>query len=349
MKKLVVADYLGNSNHEGVPSGHVLKILREAEKVLAGEQEIVYIVTENYKEYLPELNIHHYVRYMDHSCSGLKKVLQRIAKITNIISILRTGNRIWFINIDFWFYLTLVFIPTIGKKLYATNYVDYYVGNNWTSKLKLLVYKKGNAKLKCEFTTAQCLHQRNQVYIPDYYFDEPVYNGYIKLDKKKQILFCGGISRAKDVEGLVRAFGQNGQPLKIEGQFESLALYEHICGRATSNIQISNKRLSDEEYYSGVGESKFIVLPYKRENYFGRSSGVILEAVFMDAVVIAPDFLLNELGIDGILYSNINELASFNINHVSVERCNEIIRNNCKFKERYSLRHVKNIYMTNID
>lgn len=348
MEKLIVADYLGNSDAQGIPTGHVLKTLKEAEKILDGEKEALYIVTKKYKEYLKELKILHYVESIDHSCHGFRKIFQTIKKIDNIINVLKYGNNIWFINIDFWFYLAFVFIPIKGKTIYATNYIDYYVGKNLIDKIKLFVYKIGNSKLKCEFTTAQYLRRNNQVYIPDYYFDETVYNRYKKIDKKNQVLFCGGISRAKDIDGVIRTFVENRQPLKIKGQFESNLLHENTCKIATENIEIVNNRFSDEEYYTFLGEFKYVILPYKKENYSGRSSGVILEAIFMDAIVIAPDFLLDQLGVSGIPYKNINELINFNVSKVSDEICNEIITKNTLFKVNYSLKRIKDIYISNI-
>lgn len=345
MSDLIIVDYIGNSNNSGELSGHLLKVLKELNVLLSDDCALAFIVADNYVPYTKDLNVIENIKRISIRNSRLGRIIQRFINIQKIIS---TGDNIWFVNVDFWFYFIINLMNVKNKKLYATNYINYTQGNGLSGWIKKIIYSRGSAKLRYEFTTSKKLQTNNQVYVPDYWFDESIYQKY-KTDKRKnQVVFCGGISSAKEVEGLVRAFSLNKQLLLIQGLFESETLYKKVIDNATSNIEIHNQRLSDVAYYSGIGSSEFVILPYKKEHYQGRSSGVILEAVFLDTIVIAPKFLLEELGIDGIGYKDIAELSTFSIQDVREEKRNQILLNNKKYKEEYSASRVKQIYLSHL-
>lgn len=343
MKELIIADYIGNSMPDDKPSGHLVKLLRETDMLLKDEFNISYIVADNYVSFLPKLKIHSIVNHLCQKGNKINRIRQRYK---NISQILKAKEPIWFINTDFWFYLYLATHRITNKKIYTLNYLTYKPETDEKGvgkKIKWLIYRRASHKVKKEFVTCKNLYSQNQVYVPDYYFDPKLYEKYIQKEKKNQVVFCGGISSAKEVEQVVSVFSKNKQPLIISGKFESQELYEKITKTSYENIQIKNCRLSDDEYYKLIGESKYVILPYKESCYSGRSSGVILEALFLNALIIGPQFLLTELGISGITYKRIEELQSFNmLDHEETNK--RILLQNIGIKDRYSRDHVKNIY-----
>ena len=343
MKKLIIADYIGNSMQDDKPSGHLVKLLRETEMLLRDDFDISFIVSDNYVSSLPELQIHSIVTHLSQKGNKIERILQRYK---NISQILKIKEPIWFINTDFWFYVYMATHRIANKSIYTLNYMTYKPEVNEKGlgiKIKWLIYRWASHKIKTEFVTCKKRYGQNQVYVPDYYFDPQLYEKYISKKKKNQVVFCGGISSAKEVERVVEVFAKNQQLLLICGRFESQDLYERVTKNSYDNIIIDNNRLSDEEYYKLMGESKYIILPYKESCYSGRSSGVILEAMFLDAVIIGPNFLLNEIGIAGIAYNDLNDLLEFDID--AHEKENAIaLELNKGIKDRYSKEYVRKQY-----
>lgn len=341
MKKLIVADYIGNSSKDKKPSGHLVKLLREINELLKNDFDISYIVADNYAEFSTEIKITAMVKHLDNTKSRINRVMQRYK---NLSTIFKQEFPIWFINVDFWFYFYVAFSRHKANDIYVLNYCSYkHQRGSYIQNLKWWIYQKANKKIKKEFVTNRHLYMDNQVYVPDYYFNPQIYEKYNRTKKKNQVVFCGGISRAKEVEHLVDVFIKNRQPLIISGKFESEELFKTVRAKATDNIQIFNRRLSDFEYYSLIGESKYTILPYKKSCYSGRSSGVILEALFLDSVVIAPEFLLKELDIKGITYENLDNLQNLDLS-IQEHYCNELLANNELVKKKYSIQQVKKIY-----
>ena len=65
--------------------------------------------------------------------------------------------------------------------------------------------------------------------------------------------------------------------------------------KAHKNIRIENIRLDDDAYYRELAKHRFVLLPYREESYSNRSSGVVLESIFLGNIVIGPKFLLRQL------------------------------------------------------
>ena len=53
---------------------------------------------------------------------------------------------------------------------------------------------------------------------------------------------------------------------------------------------------------------KYVVLPYDAKCYDGRTSGVLLESIFVGAIPIAPKALLHQNGISGLGYTRLSEI-----------------------------------------
>lgn len=346
MKQLIIADYIGNCTIDDKPSGHLLKLITEISCLLQDDYTISLILADNYAANFPSYLVKDVVPHLRQGKNALRRIFQRYR---NINKILKNDGKIFFINTDSWFYIFISLMNIKNKEIYALNYIDYASKEprNLMSKISSFFYEKGNKKLKGEFITQKKKYKKNQVIVPDYYFDLNKYEKYMTAHSEPAVLFCGTISRAKDVIGLTEVFIKNRLKLTISGKFQSDTLYNEIKAlkSKSDNIIIENKRLSDDEYYQRMAENDFIVLPYKKACYSGRSSGVILEAVFLDRVIIAPDFLLEELGICGISYTTINELETLDLSKYDK---NAIIAQNRYIKVFYSKENVRLLYTSTL-
>ncbi|MGE7307317.1 hypothetical protein ACQKJG_26105 [Priestia megaterium] len=353
MKHISVIDYIGNCNESGEATGHVLKTLKDARITLENNFTVSMILTKDYTKYFKQKDIKYKLNLsskINFRRSKISRLFFQVQKLYFTRSILNREDRMWFVNTDFWLFVSLIFFKKRNhQKIYVTNYIDYYASGGIKKNFKNFIFKKALHKIDCVFTTNANVQVEKHVYIPDYSFNKSIYSNYMSEYKKSQVYMCGGINEAKDVDGLVDAFINNGEKLLIKGNFQSEDKFKYLSGKASSNIEIYAGHLNEDEYYKNIAENQFIVLPYKKENYNNRSSGVILESIFLKAIVIAPNYLLKQLGIDGIGYDDINELSNFHINEIPPCKIEKILQNNSKLLERYDSDIIQKRYLSNFN
>ena len=117
------------------------------------------------------------------------------------------------------------------------------------------------------------------------------------------------MSPYKKLEELIEVFEENGIPLEIYGKFFDHKRFENLRRKAGRKIIIENVILPQETYYKKLAEAQYTVLPYDMRQYKGRTSGVLLEALFVQTIAIAPSDLLKENGMPGIGYERLRELS----------------------------------------
>ena len=348
MKKITLVDYIGNCDAKGEVTGHASKTLHETEAMLKEDYDVSMVLTPPYAQLFEKDKISYILPYdssPQRQGTKLKKISLYLKKIKAVHEVVKHEQEIWFVNTDFWLYVGLLFSrKKKEQKIFATNYLDFYSKKN----LKNFIYDCAVRKIDCVFHTNAKLKRENHQYIPDYWFDKKKYSKYLVEEKQENVYICGGINAGKDIIGAIDAFNANGQSLIICGKFSSQDLYEKAIHRANKNIKIENTRLDDETYYRRLAKHKFVLLPYKEENYSNRSSGVVLESIFLGNIVIAPKFLLNQLGIAGIEYGSIQELGKFSINNISQERMQEIEDSNILLCEKYDYNNVRETYLNNL-
>ena len=353
MKQINIIDYIGNCNENGEATGHVLKTIKEAVNILHEKFEVNLIITEDYKKYFSSEMIKYTVstssrvNYINNLC---RKIWFRIQKIMTVKKILESESNIWFINTDFYLYIGLAISKNKNNRsVFVTNYFDYSNENGVVGKIKNYFYKVGMKKVTKEFTTNPSLNYGKYEFFPDYAFDFEQYKKYISEKKEKNVYMCGGMNEAKDLEGLIDVFNFNEQSLVVCGNFPSEERFKKLSDKSNSNIIIKNQFLDDEEYYKNISSNKFIVLPYKKEHYYHRSSGVILESIFLGSTVIAPNFVLDFLGVNGIGYDKLEDLKKFKIDDISNERIIEISKKNENILEKYKISSIKEKYIRIFD
>lgn len=344
MRKILLVDYIGYSDKSGVPTGHSNKVMQELINMLCEGFEVQIAAPEQNILQLTNAEVFYQVPYQEGTISS--KYRRVWLQLRTIRKLFKYTEEVWFVNTNRWvfFMLALCKKPRC-RRIYITNYLDFY--HETTSKAGLMwrrIYNKAMKKVDAVFMTDVTVHKDKHYYIPDYWFDEK-YESYSTLQKKNAVYMCGCMNEGKEIERAIKAFKSNGLPLVIKGNFFSDTFYQKCKSVASENIDITSIRMEEKEYYRQLGSHKFVLLPYKKSSYNHRSSGVILESVFLNNVVIAPNFMLEQLGIKGIGYEDIDELRSLDLNSYDDEYIEDILRQNTKIKIKYSYKSVRSTYM----
>lgn len=316
MDKVLLIDYYGTCNREGELVGHSNKVIKEYGELLKGEFDVGVAVSPcmvaGMKNEFNEVIQLKYNIYTNTAIRLSGKIKDKIKLYINIYQALKVGGYdiYWFIRSDFFLFLYLNVLCIIKKrKMIALIYQSEYGGE----KLKRIInciFRLGIHKLDGIIYTQKnlkTLHSKG-LYIPDYYYDEKKYEKYKKLKKKDKAVCIGTMNTYKRLEELVDAFNRNGMYLEIIGYFYEKDRVHKLKSIAKENVYIEDAILSDDRYYSLLAESKFSVLPYDMKEYNQRSSGVLLESIFLDTIVVAPQELLRQNNVKGIGYNSITQL-----------------------------------------
>lgn len=305
-------DYINSVDENGKATGHGVKVVNEYISII--NQEIVEVIASS--EYLENIDLQDKatVKLDFVSFSGTlnftKKIQQIINKLRNINKSIksRDGDIVWFTNIDWVLYLYLALWKK-KKKVIVTTYKDMFVCNTFSDKVKKYLIEKAIRKIDLMVATNKNIkYDCKTVYVPDFYFNE-MYLKYEDVIKKNEVLMIGTMGNNKDIETLVDQFKNINMKLNIVGKFYSEDRYKNLMDIKSENVNIANRRLSDKEYYDLLSQYKYVVLPYKMSNYEKATSGILLESIFLNLVVIAPIELLEYNSINGVGYSDLIELS----------------------------------------
>lgn len=346
--KIKIIDYIGYCNGKREPTGHTVKTLNDAGMLLKDDFEIEYIVPDiiksfiKYGKVIKSFNIDNSKAGDNRNLHKIKYIIKKICVIKKILK-MYDNEILWFLNTDFWLFFTLIFSDVKKNRIFVTNYIGMN-GDSLKSRFKNSIYKNALKKTTKVFVSDIKVNDEKQIFIPDFYYDPRQYEKYVSKDKKNAVLSVGKMNPGKDIENLVDVFNKNGMDLTIAGEFNSKDIYNKVQSRADSNIKILNERIGYDDYYNMLGKYKFCVLPYKKNSYFNRSSGVILESLFLGAVIIAPDFLLEFTGINGIGYYDIHELEDLDLKKIE-NMLPDIYKQNRDYIKNYDANLVRERYL----
>lgn len=156
-------------------------------------------------------------------------------------------------------------------------------------------------------------YQPNLVYLPDYMYEPRRYSRFLGASKQNRVLIIGGLSlQEKEIVEAIHALGKAQIPVLIAGPISNQndrKLIESASSQYKS-VELKSGYFPDDHYDQLIAESKFVLLPYRKNRYLHRSSGVVLEATYLNTAVIAPDFLLSHSDIPGIGYSELSEIPN---------------------------------------
>lgn len=322
MKKIILVDYYGNCDTAGKSLGHSHKVLNEYQALIDG----VYCV----EAILPQCVINEVDSNLfskvyrlpfqiieEGNRNIVKRIFDKIKLMINIYLALHktSADIIWFYRTDFFlfFYMFLHRKYKKGKLLCLVCQQKFAEGK--LGNLLNYIYQKGLQKFDGVIYTQKGMKPKhNQTfYMPDYYYDSKKYSPYLAVEKEMKVVCLGTMSPFKKLEELVEVFNENGIPLEIIGRFYDKKRAERLRKNANANILIQNTILTEEEYYKKLAGALYTILPYDMQQYVGRTSGVLIEALFVQTIPIAPDSLLNENKLKGIAYKSLQELINFDI------------------------------------
>lgn len=326
MKKVLLIDYYGTCDENGKAIGHSPKVLIEYGDLLKGEYVksvaaspclINEAVREQTQDFYRIYSLKYNIMTSDMTSFG-KRVKDKFKLFYNLHQVFQIENQdiLWFYRTDF--FLALYFYLFISKKRNKKKYPKIVVllyqnsfGENVLGRILNHIYYAGFKKADGIISTQEGFKDLGipALYIPDYYYDAQKYEKYRRMEKEDKVVCIGTMSPYKQLVPLVEAFNVNGLLLEIRGFFFDKEQYQLLLKIKKENILIENVILTEEEYYRTLAGAKYSILPYDMGQYQCRTSGVLQECVFLDTIAIAPKQLLLENQIEGIGYSNIEELA----------------------------------------
>ncbi len=343
--KLVLIDYVGQSNEQGKPVGHPVKALKETIELVDKIINVELIIPKNYEEEFSDRkkNIKF---FLNHYCqTNINRYFKRAAcffgKISNLIKIFRHTREgiMWFINSDFLLFVYLFFSPfKIKNKILLTLYREGYDNSGLKGKIKNYFFKLMIDRVDLVIKNSNKINVGSkEIFIPDYYYQGEHYNRY--MGGKKNFIICVGImTQEKDLLNLVKVCLNADIELKIMGFFPDKNLLPEIKKYAGKRIEILDKYLTTEEYYKAIAGAKFSILPYRKSSYQLRTSGILLESIFLNTLVIAPHFLLDYSNLPGLGYNNLGDIknivASLDDKKLAeIKKRMQYIRDDCSFEK----------------
>lgn len=318
MKKVLLIDYYGMCDQNGQPVGHSPKVLTEYAYLVKNDYEVSAAVSPCLFQGIDEVfSDRHKLKYdisTVNEQSIAKRITDKFKLFYNISLVLKIDGYdiYWFYRTDFFlfFFLWLRGLNKRGKKFIAQVYQESF-GSGMIRKILNRIYRRGILRFDGIIYTQKgmaSLHP-NTLYIPDYYYDVDRYKKYELIEKEEKAVCLGTMNPYKKLDELVDAFNRNGYSLEIKGYFFDKNYCQSLRSKVHSNIVIEDRILSEEEYYEALAGAKYTILPYDMDQYQCRTSGVLIESMFLKTTAIAPTQLLRANQIEGIGYDRIEELA----------------------------------------
>ncbi|WP_026659361.1 hypothetical protein [Butyrivibrio sp. AC2005] len=325
MKKVAIAEYINLENENKEPVGHAPKVLEESADLLKNKYNITLFCSESLSGGL--ITGYEVIKVKGNFHKGNKALMliSRWKNLNKVFSFAKDYDIIWFTNVDWVMYLYLAMKRKKRPHIMVTLYRDIIDDmKTYSSSLRRLL---GRICMRAVDDVALYIVTNpslklfdNQITLPDFYYSEK-YEKYKDVKKKEQLVCLGAMRGTKDLEGVVRHFAGTEIKVYIAGDFMDKDEYKSLKDISEDNITIEDRVLPFDEYYSLIAESKYTLLPYKKERYENATSGILLESIFLNSIPIAPEWLLSNNKISGIGYSSISELP------ITMEGLNKLAEN----------------------
>lgn len=311
-----MVDYYGACDRQGKAVGHSPKVAREYRTLFPEKDDIDLAVSPCIAAEVKDAgfgciySLPYNIVEADYNRIS-KRIVDKFRILRNIhqVSQIRGYDVVWFYRVDFFLMLYMIFA---GRRRGRQICLVYQMGGGTGAigKLLELVYRKGIRKFDGVIYTqpGMKISAEHSFYMPDYWYSKKKYDKYASLPKEEKAVCLGAMNPYKKLEELVDAFNRSGYPLEIAGYFFDKDRLQRLKSRARENIHIEDRILSEEEYYKKLGTAVYSVLPYDMVQYENRTSGILLESVFLGAVPVAPAALLETNGMTGIGYCSMDEV-----------------------------------------
>ncbi len=322
--KLLLIDTKGNTNKFGEIIGHPLKVLNQSYNIISKVHNISFLLANSFKftfikdytetkEFLP-FSVTIYTNFIGRIKNHFRRILNILLCINYIYKM--NPDKIWFVNQDNYL---LYLLP---NKIKAKSFINIYSYNFNIFRIN---------KFKAVFTSIHNLASNslsNTYLIPDYISK---FNSN-KSDKvnTEDILYIGSINQDKDTIAIIKLFEDkvDKRRLFIYGKIYDKSVLSYISkSEKNEKIIIKNEYLNDDSYQKYLENFKYVILPYKKNSYLNRGSGVYFDSIKFNCIPIFPSFMKNYYGIK---YDNYDNLVS--------------ILNNLECIPKSTLSNVKNNY-----
>lgn len=306
---IIVSDYIGHSDENGEPMGHPIKVVNETVELLKDVTSVGIAVPEHHIVKVgpcsgDRIGLPNYIcAFSNDKIGNLKKKWSNLKTLFG-----STQGTPLFINVDFSLFLYLDLFARRRKYWIMLCYNPLRGVSGWRHKIIESVLKRANAVIVTNKHFLDIIPGKT-IFIPDYYYIPELYKKH-ENEKKCTVMVClGTMGATKKLEELVQAMNGSTIRLKIIGNFKSDPVrFQKLKEMAGDNVSLENKYVANNEYYDLIGCSEYVVLPYDMDLYNERTSGILIESVFLDSIPVAPRRLLEYNGIDGIGYENISDL-----------------------------------------
>lgn len=319
MKKILLVDYYGTCDRDGNVVGHSPKVLKEYKELIQEDFDVSAAVSpcllqssgEGFEKVISlKYNIH-----TERTRSIWKRIKDKLKLFVNIYEVLKVKGYdiVWFYRTDFFLFLFFSLkITQNSTKLIAQIYQKVPFDGKFKNILDIF-FSRGIIKFDGLIYTQKSMKGLHpySMYMPDYYYNKDKYNRYKNILRKDKVVCLGTMSPYKKLTELVDVFNFNNKNIEIKGYFYDKNIYRDLLSRKKNNIIVQDVILSEREYYSTLAEAKYSILPYDIKKYKERTSGILLESLFLGAIIIAPKQLLLENRINGIGYENMSQLMYF--------------------------------------
>ena len=316
MKPIItMCNYYGMCDEQSNPVGHTVKVTNEYASILKERYAVNLVASpcivqncnNSYFEQLKKL------RY-NISISGngvIKRIVDKFKLIININQAIGNKGIYFFYQVDFFFFFYMFFFyrKKKNRKILCLMYHQDFTGGQLEWLLQV-IYEHALRKLDGVIYTQKGnpVPHDQTVWIPDFFYIDNQYAPYQIMEKKDRVVCVGTMNRYKQLEELVSAFAGKKTQLVIAGKFDDLERNSMLLKVKTDNIKIQNKNLSYDEYLKLLATSRYSIMPYDMRQYVNRTSGVLLESIYVGSIPIAPQELLTQNGLPGIGYKSLMDL-----------------------------------------
>lgn len=313
--EIIMCNYYGMCDLSGEPVGHTVKVTNEYAELLKEKYAVKLAASPCV---VKKSNASHFAQVQtlkyDICVNGngiMKRIHDKIKLLSNIYQIVKGENIYFFYQVDFFFFFYISFLYRVRKncKIICLIYHQDFTGGKLSGILQS-IYRRALKKIDGVIYTQvdQPVSHPNTMWIPDFFYDMEQYAVYQTLEKKRQAVCLGTMNRYKQLEELVDVFAKIDMPLIIAGRFDDKERYEKLVSIKTSNVEIRNEILSYEDYMNLMATSEYSILPYDMEQYVNRTSGVLLESIYVGSIPVAPRQLLTQNKLPGIGYESMIDL-----------------------------------------
>ncbi|MCH5342510.1 MAG: hypothetical protein J1E64_00625 [Acetatifactor sp.] len=304
-KKLIMVDFWSIADENGKPIGHGGKVGNEYYKYVKEAYFVKHYVNQSMLSHIENPNAVAFSKSLVLGVSKVQRILSNFASLREVYKSEKDAT-IWFYVPDIYLFL-FILLSRKGQRRIAVNVYEGYI----TSGVKHRIFKAALRKVDVVFVTNKKLLEDipRGILVPDYAYDEDFYLRFECNEKKEQAVCLGTMNEKKKLKDAVEAFSQNGYPLYIIGQFSSKEIFKELCAIKRDNIVVENRYVDSDEYYRLLAESKYCLIPYDAQFYKNRTSGVVQECLFCDAVPISHKEILQFANVKGYGYENIRDLA----------------------------------------